>query len=92
MPRGRSAQPSGPEAVIFGERLRELRRKRGLTLDALAEAADMSLTYVSNLETGVKVPSLTTLIRLAAALKCKVPELVNVYNDHDLATLIPKRK
>jgi XRE family transcriptional regulator, regulator of sulfur utilization len=63
--------------VIFGERLRELRRKRGLTLDALAEAADMSLTYVSNLETGVKVPSLTTLIRLAAALKCKVPELVS---------------
>jgi transcriptional regulator with XRE-family HTH domain len=82
----------GPEAAIFGARLQELRKKRGLSTQALADVADMSPTYVSNLETGVKVPSLTTLVRLAAALRCKVCDLVRPLDAHDPATLLPKRK
>jgi transcriptional regulator with XRE-family HTH domain len=78
--------------VIFGARLQELRNKRGLTIQALAETADMSQTYVSNLEVGVKVPSLTTLIRLAAALHCKVADLVRTIDAQDPQSLIPKRK
>jgi hypothetical protein len=48
----------------------------------------MSHSFVSNLEVGVKVPSLTTLVRLAAAPECKVTELVRPFDAHDLATLI----
>ena len=92
MPKARTAKPSGPEAVIFGARLQQLRTKRGLTTQALAEAADMSPSFVSNLEVGVKVPSLTTWVRLAVALECKVTELVRPFDAHDLQTLIPKRK
>lgn len=92
MPKARTAHPAGPEALIFGARLQQLRTKRGLTTQALAQAADMSPTYVSNLEVGVKVPSLTTLVRLAAALECKVTDLVRPFDAHDLLTLIPKRK
>ncbi len=92
MPKARTAKPSGPEAVLFGSRLQQLRTKRGLTTQALAEAADMSPSFVSNLEVGVKVPSLTTLVRLAVALECKVTDLVRPFDAHDLQTLIPKRK
>jgi transcriptional regulator with XRE-family HTH domain len=46
----------------------------------------MSLTYTSNLETGGKVPSLTTLIRLAAALNWKVPKLVKVFDKDSFGT------
>ena len=92
MPKARTVQPSGPEAVIFGARLQQLRTKRGLTTQGLAEAADMSPSFVSNLEVGVKVPSLTTLVRLAAALECRVTDLVRPFDAHDLLTLIPKRK
>lgn len=63
-----------------------------MTIQALAEAADMSQTYVSNLEVGLKVPSLTTVIRLAAALGCKVTDLVRPFDAQDLLKLIPKRK
>jgi hypothetical protein len=31
------------------------------------------------------------LLRLAAALECKVTELVKVFNTHDLGTLVKKR-
>jgi hypothetical protein len=43
------------------------------------------------METGLKVSSLTTFVRLAAALRCKVGDLVRPLDEHDPATLIPKR-
>lgn len=79
-------------AQVFGERLREVREKRGETTRSLADVAGMSYTYVSDLERGVKAPSLATVVRLAVALRCKVTDLVGVFNKHDLATLIPTRK
>jgi transcriptional regulator with XRE-family HTH domain len=82
----------GREAAIFGARLQELRKKRGLSTQALADVAEMSPAFVSNMETGTKVPSLTTLVRLAAALRCKVVDLVRPLDEHDAATLIAKRK
>ncbi len=52
----------------LGRRLRELRLERGLTLRATAEAAGMSLPYLSEIERGRKLPSLDVLERLAEAL------------------------
>ena len=92
MPRARTTKPVTSEAAIFGERLHELRTKRGLTIEALAEDIEMSRTYVSNLEVGAKVPSLTTLLRLAAALDCNVTDLVKVFNGRDLRALVKKRR
>ena len=76
MPRARTSQPVEREAAIFGARLQELRKKRGLPTQALADVAEMSPAFVSTSETGTQVPSLTTLVRLAAALRCKVVDLV----------------
>lgn len=90
MPRTRITHPVGPEAELFGERLRELRQKRGLTLRALCDAAEMSLAYLSDLERGLKVPSLTTLIRLAVALDCKVTALISPFDKADLRSMLPK--
>jgi len=79
-----------PEGKLFGERLREVRLKRNVTQQALAEAAGMSLTYISNMEHGIKVPSLTTIIRIAVALDCKVMDLVGAFDKTDLRKLLPK--
>ena len=79
-------------AQLFGERLRELRTKRGETTRSLAEIAGMSYTYVNDLERGIKAPSLPTVVRLAHALRYKVTELVGVLDRHDLATLVPPRE
>ena len=64
------------EAQLFGRRLRELRKATGLTQEALAEAADLSGNYISDLELGLKVPSLTILVRLSEALDIGTPELL----------------
>lgn len=64
------------EAELFGRRLRELRKKRGLTQEALAESADLSGNYISDLELGLKVPSLTILVRLSQALDVAPPDLL----------------
>ena len=79
-------------AQLFGERLREVREKRGETVRSLATLAGMSYAYVSEMERGVKTPTLAVIVRLAAALRCKVTELVDVFNKHDLAKLVPRRK
>jgi HTH-type transcriptional regulator, competence development regulator len=53
----------------FGERIRELREKRGLTREALAEKTGVSAVYIKKLEAGERTsPSLLALASIARAL------------------------
>ena len=79
-----------PEGELFGRCLRDVRLRRKMTQHSLAEVAGMSEIYISNMENGLKVPSLTTIIRLALALDCKVRDLVGVFDKTDLRSIVPK--
>ena len=68
-----------PEGEVFGRRLRELRLERDLTQGALAQIVATSKPFISDMERGVKVPSLTMILRLAEALDCRVYDLVEVF-------------
>jgi transcriptional regulator with XRE-family HTH domain len=68
----------GNEGQLFGERLREVRLAKGLTQGELADRCGTSIAAISHIERGTKVPTLTTLVRLADALQCKVTKLVDV--------------
>jgi transcriptional regulator with XRE-family HTH domain len=68
-----------PEGVIFGQRLRELRLARDLSQYALADLCGSHKPFISELERGVKVPSLTMILRLAEALDCEVYDLICVF-------------
>lgn len=57
------------DAAIFGATLRELRQAAGLTQERLAGVAGLTTSFVNNLERGVKVPSLTSIVKLARALE-----------------------
>lgn len=57
-------------------RLRAIRQAKGLTQKELADKLGMSYTYLCNLENGKVNVSLTTLRRLAKALKVRVLDLV----------------
>ncbi len=61
----------------FGQALRRRRVAAGLSQEALAEAASLSNAYVSQLERGLKSPSLTAIAALARALKTTAAELVS---------------
>jgi transcriptional regulator with XRE-family HTH domain len=83
-------QAKQPEGEVFGRRLRELRLERGMTQHALAAASGLTDAYVSNMENGFAVPSLTTVLRLAVALGCRVGKLVAVFDQTDLVAILPK--
>ena len=60
----------------FGQVMRELRRKRGISQERLGQEAGFHRTYVSLLERGIKSPSLNALFELASVLDTTVTELV----------------
>jgi DNA-binding XRE family transcriptional regulator len=54
--------------AIFGRVLREIRRERSLSQEALAFESGYHPTYIGQLERGQKSPSLRAIMKLASAL------------------------
>jgi transcriptional regulator with XRE-family HTH domain len=75
---------------VFGARLREVRLKRRLSQQELAQRVGIPQPHVSAMESGVKFPNLMTVLRLAVALECKVTDLVRVFDEAGLSSLLPK--
>ena len=61
----------------LGERVRDLREARGMTLDALAKEAGVSRKTIVNVQSGKHSPSLEKLAQIAAALGVSVSDLVS---------------
>jgi transcriptional regulator with XRE-family HTH domain len=59
----------------FGKRLRYLRRDRDMTQEHLAELTDLSVNFISLLETGQSSPSLESIVKIAKALEVDAGEL-----------------
>ena len=54
---------------MLGARIKEIRQKKGLTQDQLAEKINKNPKYLSSIERGKENPTLNTLISLSKALK-----------------------
>ena len=61
---------------IVGKNIRDYRTDAGLTLEKLAEMADLSWPYLSEIERGRENISLDKLARIAKALNVKLTKLV----------------
>jgi transcriptional regulator with XRE-family HTH domain len=75
---------------LLGERVRELRTKRGLTQVEFAALCGIPQSRVSTIEKGSRVPNVETVLRLAQALGCRVTALMSVFDKRDLSSLLPK--
>ena len=64
------------EAVAIGKRLRYIRRIRDRTQEELADMLDVSVTWVSRVERGIKLPNLHFLYRVGNALDVPLHELL----------------
>ena len=64
------------EKAVLGMRIRVKRKEQKLTLEKLAEKADIGLVYLGEIERGVKMPSLNTFIKLVNALDISADELI----------------
>jgi transcriptional regulator with XRE-family HTH domain len=69
--------PADSTALTLAERVRQLRKKNGLTLEALAVASGVSRSMLSQIERGQANPTLTVACRIAQAFSISIGELVH---------------
>lgn len=74
-----------PFLTEMGERVRQLRARRGMTRKALSVAADVSERHLANLEQGQGNVSVLVLLQLTQALGCSMAEVVG-----DITTSSPE--
>lgn len=71
----RTAQPASDRRARLGERLRALRRARGLTLQDVASRAGLAVSTVSKVERGLMAPTYDRFSQLADGLGVDIAEL-----------------
>lgn len=62
---------------MIGRRVKESRIQKHMSQETLAELIDLSVTYISHIETAKKQASLESLVRIADALGVTVDNLLN---------------
>lgn len=62
----------------FGERMRQLRKQKGLSQEKLAFEIGMDLTSVNEIEMGHRSPKLITIYKIASALSMPMRELTDL--------------
>jgi transcriptional regulator with XRE-family HTH domain len=62
--------------LVVGEKIRSLRKERGLSQEELGAKAELHYTYIGAVERGEKNCSITTLARIAQGLNVEMGELV----------------
>lgn len=62
--------------VCFGRVVKEIRDVRQLSQEALAERASLNRTYLGEVERGLAVPSLITIVKISTALNVNASALI----------------
>ena len=63
--------------ISIGKRIRQYREEIGIKQEEFAEMVNLSPTYMSAIERGVKLPKLETFIRIANTLKVPSDRLLS---------------
>lgn len=66
----------------FGKKIRELRLKKGLSQEALANEAELDRTYIPSIEKGKRNVSVLVAYKLSMALKVDICELFSFTKVH----------
>ncbi len=70
-----NGQDSHVEPLDLGERVRDLRKARGLTLEQAAQQAGMARSTLSKIENAQMSPTFDALKKLASGLQISIPQL-----------------
>jgi transcriptional regulator with XRE-family HTH domain len=66
----------GQELQAFGVLLQNARKTKGISQEKLAELSGLHRTYISDLERGIRNPTLSTIVTVANALETSASELL----------------
>jgi transcriptional regulator with XRE-family HTH domain len=73
---------------LFGKVIQQLRQQLKLSQEELGFRSGYHRTYISQIERGIKSPSLKTIFCLAKALEIKPSDLINRVQCDSLKTLV----
>ena len=76
----------------IGPYIRELRKKRGMTMTQLAELTGFSQGFLSKLENSKSAPSLSTLIKTAKVLNVRLSEIFGESESETAITLVKRNE
>lgn len=93
VPVGKTRYPSGTEYTkAYGEKLRRLRMKEGLSQGKVAEALGTSQPAVAMWESGDRWPQIPDLLVLARLYGCSVADLVPDLPDDEIITQLSQQE
>lgn len=81
---------SKPAEDGIGGRIRFLRQQRGMTLEQLSSASKLTKSFVSKIERGVSVPSISTAMRLAGSFQITISQLLGEDHYDDAISVVRK--
>lgn len=65
----------GDKKILLGRRIRDIRKAKGWTQEALGSRADISYKFIGEVERGQQNPSFDTLSKIADALEIELADL-----------------
>ena len=87
------------DKLTMGDRIKEARKKNGLTQEQLAERLDVSVEFVGQIERGLKLPSMQVFIKIVEVLKVSADYLLRdsvstgqLFGDNAIGRKIDKLK
>ena len=64
----------------LGQNIKKNRERKGWTQEKLAEKADIHLSYIGQIERGIRYPSLKILFKISDALEANISDLFKGIN------------
>ena len=61
--------------IQLGKNIRKVRERKSWTQEELAEKANLHISYIGQIERGLRYPSLKVLFKIADALEAKIIDL-----------------
>lgn len=70
-----ASNSSNQRCLQLGKNIRKFRLRNHLSQEKLSEKADIHVSYVGQIERGMRYPSLKALFKISDALNVKIAEL-----------------
>ena len=67
----------GVDYKLIGKRIKEHRKSKSMTQEVLAEKADVTVGYISQIERGICKVNLDTMSVIANILECEVTDFIS---------------
>jgi transcriptional regulator with XRE-family HTH domain len=80
--------PAERPSTTLADRIAFLRKQKNLTLDQLANSSGLTKSYLSKVERGLSVPSISTAMKIAQSLELSVGQLLGETQYQDAISIV----